>query len=371
MQTLVGFAAIWLSWMVSSATGSSYFVFDLPDDQEDCYVEDVVSRSVHSDIFLHFEILEPEVYDSLDVRLISPSGREVRSWQNIKHNHSDISVRESGLYSLCFNKTASSSRRLSILYAFDFASVGTRTLTRYPASVATIQRDKPEETKYTELRLSTDSDGTVQSMGLVQFVFSGVSKSIIHDNTRIMMSFSVEYGSSHNELPATLSPVAGGLKHPSTWTAMADHLSKFRDNVIHGIGGTTGGTLFFDITDDVTAALQANEYPTLTYSIQLESEGYARLSGNDQKFMSHFPTITFEDMGLIVMREIAQFRYAVWDLKGELISIIHNERHSRNTAEAVQSRLVFSSIVTNVVLIALAIGQIVYVRRLIGTGYSF
>ncbi|CAK4630301.1 unnamed protein product [Aphanomyces euteiches] len=152
---------------------------------------------------------------------------------------------------------------------------------------------------------------------------------------------------------------------------MADHLSKFRDNVIHGIGGTTGGTLFFDITDDVTAALQANEYPTLTYSIQLESEGYARLSGNDQKFMSHFPTITFEDMGLIVMREIAQFRYAVWDLKGELISIIHNERHSRNTAEAVQSRLVFSSIVTNVVLIALAIGQIVYVRRLIGTGYSF
>ncbi|CAK4170465.1 unnamed protein product [Aphanomyces euteiches] len=332
MQTLVGFAAIWLSWMVSSATGSSYFVFDLPDDQEDCYVEDVVSRSVHSDIFLHFEILEPEVYDSLDVRLISPSGREVRSWQNIKHNHSDISVRESGLYSLCFNKTASSSRRLSILYAFDFAS-------RYPASVATIQRDKPEETKYTELRLSTDSDGTVQSMGLVQFVFSGVSKSIIHDNTR--------------------------------WTAMADHLSKFRDNVIHGIGGTTGGTLFFDITDDVTAALQANEYPTLTYSIQLESEGYARLSGNDQKFMSHFPTITFEDMGLNVMREIAQFRYAVWDLKGELISIIHNERHSRNTAEAVQSRLVFSSIVTNVVLIALAIGQIVYVRRLIGTGYSF
>ncbi|CAK4100250.1 unnamed protein product [Aphanomyces euteiches] len=325
--------------MVSSATGSSYFVFDLPDDQEDCYVEDVVSRSVHSDIFLHFEILEPEVYDSLDVRLISPSGREVRSWQNIKHNHSDISVRESGLYSLCFNKTASSSRRLSILYAFDFASVGTRTLTRYPASVATIQRDKPEETKYTELRLSTDSDGTVQSMGLVQFVFSGVSKSIIHDNTR--------------------------------WTAMADHLSKFRDNVIHGIGGTTGGTLFFDITDDVTAALQANEYPTLTYSIQLESEGYARLSGNDQKFMSHFPTITFEDMGLNVMREIAQFRYAVWDLKGELISIIHNERHSRNTAEAVQSRLVFSSIVTNVVLIALAIGQIVYVRRLIGTGYSF
>ncbi|CAK4099918.1 unnamed protein product [Aphanomyces euteiches] len=318
--------------MVSSATGSSYFVFDLPDDQEDCYVEDVVSRSVHSDIFLHFEILEPEVYDSLDVRLISPSGREVRSWQNIKHNHSDISVRESGLYSLCFNKTASSSRRLSILYAFDFAS-------RYPASVATIQRDKPEETKYTELRLSTDSDGTVQSMGLVQFVFSGVSKSIIHDNTR--------------------------------WTAMADHLSKFRDNVIHGIGGTTGGTLFFDITDDVTAALQANEYPTLTYSIQLESEGYARLSGNDQKFMSHFPTITFEDMGLNVMREIAQFRYAVWDLKGELISIIHNERHSRNTAEAVQSRLVFSSIVTNVVLIALAIGQIVYVRRLIGTGYSF
>ncbi|CAK4073204.1 unnamed protein product [Aphanomyces euteiches] len=152
---------------------------------------------------------------------------------------------------------------------------------------------------------------------------------------------------------------------------MADHLSKFRDNVIHGIGGTTGGTLFFDITDDVTAALQANEYPTLTYSIQLESEGYARLSGNDQKFMSHFPTITFEDMGLNVMREIAQFRYAVWDLKGELISIIHNERHSRNTAEAVQSRLVFSSIVTNVVLIALAIGQIVYVRRLIGTGYSF
>ncbi|RHZ38202.1 hypothetical protein DYB26_016124, partial [Aphanomyces astaci] len=115
--------------------------------------EDVVSRSVNSDIFLHFEILEPLATDAIDVRLTSPSGRDVQAWPLSKGNHSSILVRESGLYTVCFTKRASSSRRLSILYAFDHASIGSRTLTRLPASTSTIVRAKPDETGYTELNL--------------------------------------------------------------------------------------------------------------------------------------------------------------------------------------------------------------------------
>ncbi|KAF0768575.1 hypothetical protein AaE_002768 [Aphanomyces astaci] len=116
--------------------------------------------------------------------------------------------------------------------------------------------------------------------------------------------------------------------------------------------------------------MQAEEYPSIVYSVQVLN-GSARLTGNAHAFVAHYPVITFEDIGLDVMREIGHFRYAVWDLKGELISIIQNERHSRNTAEAVLSRVVWGTVLTNVVLVALAVGQVLYVRTLIGTGYSF
>ncbi|RHY27251.1 hypothetical protein DYB32_006909 [Aphanomyces invadans] len=153
---------------------------------EDCYTEDVVSRSVNSDVFLHFEILEPAVTDAVDVQLTSPSGRGIQAWSGSKGNHTSILVRESGLYSVCFTKTASS----------------------------------------------------------------------------------------------TIIP----------------------------------------------------DYPSIVYSIQVADEGgSARLTGNAHSIMAHYPVITFEDMGLDVMREIGHFRYSVWDLKGELISIIQNERHSRNS----------------------------------------
>ncbi|RQM21786.1 hypothetical protein B5M09_008790 [Aphanomyces astaci] len=214
-----------LAFQSTSVDASSYFVFDLVDTEE----EDVVSRSVNSDIFLHFEILEPLATDAIDVRLTSPSGRDVQAWPLSKGNHSSILVRESGLYTVCFTKTASSSRRLSILYAFDHASIGSRTLTRLPASTSTIVRAKPDETSYTELNLETSAN-----------------------------------------------------------------------------------------------------YPSIVYSVQVLN-GSARLTGNAHAFVAHYPVITFEDIGLDVMREIGHFRYAVWDLKGELISIIQNERHSRNS----------------------------------------
>ncbi|ETV91515.1 hypothetical protein, variant 1 [Aphanomyces invadans] len=369
----IWFLVLWACLLVMhpTANASSYFVFDLDDTEEDCYTEDVVSRSVNSDVFLHFEILEPAVTDAVDVQLTSPSGRGIQAWSGSKGNHTSILVRESGLYSVCFTKTASSSRRLSILYAFDHASIGSRTLTRYPASVSTILREKPDETTYTELNLETAANGDVQSMGLVQFVFSGVSKSIIHDNTRIMMSFSVEYASVA-DLGLSVALVAGGLKHPSTWNAMSEHVLAFSGKVTQTMGAKTGGTVFFDITDDVTAAMNAEDYPSIVYSIQVADEGgSARLTGNAHSIMAHYPVITFEDMGLDVMREIGHFRYSVWDLKGELISIIQNERHSRNTAETVQSRVVWGTVLTNIVLLSLAIGQVLYVRNLIGTGYAF
>ncbi|KAF0719953.1 Aste57867_674 [Aphanomyces stellatus] len=367
MVTLV---ALWACLCLKTTVhASSYFVFDLEDNEEDCYTEDVVSRSVNSDIFLHFEILEPQVYDAINVRVASPSGRDVQTWDSSKGNHTSLLVRESGLYSICFIKTTSSSSRLSILYAFDFASIGSRTLTRYPSSVSSVQRDKPDETSYTELNLVTD-DGQVNTMGFVQYVFSGVSKSIIHENTRIMLSFSVEYASTP-DLEMTIAPVASTLKHPSTWNSMQEHIRSFQDKTKRGVGAKTGGTIFFDITDDVSAAMHREDYPTVTYSIHVAGEGMVRLTGNAHSFMAHYPVITFEDMGLDVMREIGHFRYSVWDLKGELISIIQNERHSRNTAEVVQSRVVMGTILTNLVLVGLAVGQIMYVRSLIGQGYAY
>ncbi|RHZ38951.1 hypothetical protein DYB26_009994, partial [Aphanomyces astaci] len=77
------------------------------------------------------------------------------------------------------------------------------------------------------------------------------------------------------------------------------------------------------------------------------------------------PTLSVEDLGLPVLQSIGRFRYAVWDLKGELISII---QHERRTAESVQDRLVVGAVLTNALWVGAALYQVLYVRRLLARG---
>ncbi|KAF0719952.1 Aste57867_673 [Aphanomyces stellatus] len=349
--------------MVHCIHAGSSFVFEINDRDEDCYMEDVASRSIKSDIFLHFEILDPEVYDGLHTRVVSPTGLPVASWNHTKGNHTSLQVRESGLYSICFTRAAGSSSRLSILYVFDFVSYGTRTLTRYPTSVTFIQEETPTVTNYTNLVLTTER-GTPTHMGFVEYSFAGVSKSSLHENTRVLITFSVDHASKPG-IEVTLAPIVGGLKHPTTWTNMRVHLENFHDHAKRAKHATTGGSIYFDITDDVAAAMGVQEYPTIAFSVQVAEDGVVRLAGNSKALRDHWPLVTFEDMGINVVQEIGKFRYSVWDLKGELVSIIQQERISRNAAESIFSRLVFSTIATNVLLLGLAVAQVLYVRTLL------
>ncbi|RQM21787.1 hypothetical protein B5M09_008791 [Aphanomyces astaci] len=283
---VLGLAFICCLLPARGVTAGSSFAFDVYGGQEECFREDIVLRSLHSDLFLHFELLEPRgPADALHVKLLSPSGVPVTTWAHATANNTSLQLRESGLYSLCFTST----RAVIASFAVDFAS-------------------KPG----IEVTLAAIPD--------------------------------------HR------------LVHPPTWTSMATHIESFYDRLIsnHGVLASTGGSLLFDITD-----IQVAEDGDVRLAAGARKNGEYATPSESFLIRRRRPTLSVEDLGLPVLQSIGRFRYAVWDLKGELISII---QHERRTAESVQDRLVVGAVLTNALWVGAALYQVLYVRRLLARG---
>ncbi|KAF0706163.1 hypothetical protein AaE_014246, partial [Aphanomyces astaci] len=134
---VLGLAFICCLLPARGVTAGSSFAFDVYGGQEECFREDIVLRSLHSDLFLHFELLEPRgPADALHVKLLSPSGVPVTTWAHATANNTSLQLRESGLYSLCFTSTPGSKAHQRVLYVADVVSYGTRSLTVRDSSVA-------------------------------------------------------------------------------------------------------------------------------------------------------------------------------------------------------------------------------------------
>ncbi|RLO07496.1 hypothetical protein DYB28_001106 [Aphanomyces astaci] len=243
---VLGLAFICCLLPARGVTAGSSFAFDVYGGQEECFREDIVLRSLHSDLFLHFELLEPRgPADALHVKLLSPSGVPVTTWAHATANNTSLQLRESGLYSLCFTST----RAVIASFAVDFAS-------------------KP------------------------------------------------------------------GIE--VTLAAIPNHR-------------------LIQVAEDGDVRLAAGARNNGEYATPSESFLIRRRR----------PTLSVEDLGLPVLQSIGRFRYAVWDLKGELISII---QHERRTAESVQDRLVVGAVLTNALWVGAALYQVLYVRRLLARG---
>ncbi|ETV81055.1 hypothetical protein, variant 2 [Aphanomyces astaci] len=355
---VLGLAFICCLLPARGVTAGSSFAFDVYGGQEECFREDIVLRSLHSDLFLHFELLEPRgPADALHVKLLSPSGVPVTTWAHATANNTSLQLRESGLYSLCFTSTPGSKAHQRVLYVADVVSYGTRSLTRDPTVVATLHQQTPDEPSPSTLTLATER-GVPVSMGVVEYSFAGISLHALHDNARVIASFAVDFASKPG-IEVTLAAIPDHrLVHPPTWTSMATHIESFYDRLIsnHGVLASTGGSLLFDITDVVRAATAQSESlakqagdadlatspSTVAFSIQVAEDGDVRLAAGARKngeyatpsesflIRRRRPTLSVEDLGLPVLQSIGRFRYAVWDLKGELISIIQHERRSRD-----------------------------------------
>ncbi|KDO20150.1 hypothetical protein SPRG_13976 [Saprolegnia parasitica CBS 223.65] len=332
-------ALVLLVALMASAHAASSFIFDMDAAvEEECFLENLDARSSQNKLLFRFEILEPTTYDAVDVAIRSPTGRIVESWNKTTRAHTSQAVRESGVYHFCFSKLPASSRRITVSYAFDFLSVGSRIMTGKPTKMA-----------------------------FVEFSLAGVSKGLVGEKTRIMLSFSVEY-TSQLSMDMTLSHVKGGLKHPMSWESMEHHVESFQASILQGARAETGGILSFDVTDLVSDTLRAGGQ-SLAFSVQCDEDASARLSGMVGSPVDHWPIITYEEIGLHVMVEIAAFKTRVWDLKGQLSSILQNERSSRNVAESANSSVFSMNIIVNLVLVAMGVAQVFYVRKLLGSGY--
>ncbi|ETV91523.1 hypothetical protein, variant 5 [Aphanomyces invadans] len=263
-------AALLLPWVgvlalvscFSSVGAGSSFAFDLDGNQEECFREDIVPRSLHSDLFVHFELLEPRrPTDALNVKVVSPSGVTITTWTHATANHTSLNVRESGLYSLCFTSAPGSKAQQRVLYVVDVVTYGTRSLTRDPTVIATLIQQFPDKPNPSTLMLATER-GVPVSMGVVEYSFAGISVHALHENTRVIASFSVDFASKPG-IEVTLAAIPGNrVVHPPTWTSMTTHIDSFYDRVItnHGVLASTGGSLFFDITDTVRGGLSNSTF---------------------------------------------------------------------------------------------------------------
>jgi hypothetical protein len=101
------------------------------------------------------------------------------------------------------------------------------------------------------------------------------------------------------------------------------------------------------------------------------------------------------DLGLDLMREVAYFKETVFTLRGDISYILHRERGSRNgrcqrslnrlppclwahdsscflspsAAESANSRVKWLSLLTNIVLVGIALVQVLYIRHMLEAGY--
>ncbi|KUF94865.1 hypothetical protein AM588_10008024 [Phytophthora nicotianae] len=269
-------------------------------------MEAVNARASNNKVLFRFGILEPKSYDLVDVVVKNPSQREVMAWKAEQNNFGSATVRESGLYHLCFRKLKGASSTITLFYSFDFISTGARSLTLVPNVAATVSKDAPTVPAYTQMAVTT-VNAQATKMGVMEFDLVGVSRKL-------------------------------------------------------------GSHVAFDITEIFEDKLDGKT-ETVAFSIHAHGNGDAIVFGVHHVAEDYFPQIVVEDLGLDLMHEVAFFKESVFTLRGDISFVKHRERLSRDAAESANSRVKWMSLITNIVLVGIAFGQVIYIRSMLESGY--
>lgn len=331
-------------------------------------MEAVNARASDNKVLFRFGILEPKSYDLIDVAVKYPSQREVMSWKSEQNNFGTATVRESGLYHLCFRKLKGASSTITLFYSFDFISNGVRSLTLVPNVAATISKETPTVSAYTQMALTTVNNEPTR-MGVMEFDLVGVSRSIIRGNTRVKLLLTVDSVADGEQVDIALAMLPERMPHPVTWETLKRHATGgYREFVLDDAVTELGSHVAFDITEIFENKLDAKT-ETIAFSIHAYENGDAIVSGIHHVVEDYYPRIVVEDLGLELMHEVMYFKESVFTLRGDISFIKHRERMSRDAAESANSRVKWMSLITNVLLVGIAFGQVIYIRSMLESSY--
>lgn len=346
---------------------------DLYGNKEECIMESMNAHTTSNALFFRFHIIEPLKNDLVNVRVLSPSNKVIKTYPETQNEHEHIPVRENGLFSFCFQRHAYAQSKLSVYFNLEFLSVGSRTLTHYPSAVSTASKSSPQSTQSRSMELVKDS-----SVGLLHFSLSDLSSSLVHEQTRIMLLLSVEYvdaSAPSSDISVTLAKVDtsffsnGRIPNWNTLekAGVFNSLSRRHTNV-----GTvsTGTNIEFDVTDEIIEGLEG-QVESISFAVFSKSEEVAqiKITTMGHRKTDLWPMIVFEDMGDETMVELSLFRETLLSLRGDLTYIIQRERVSRDIAENANSRVKWMSLLLSLVLVGIGAGQIVAIRTLLETRY--
>ncbi|TDH70373.1 hypothetical protein CCR75_003220 [Bremia lactucae] len=362
-----GFLSLTVALILLPGAYASRFQFTLTSRAEECFMEAVHARASDNKVLFRFGILEPKSYDLVDVVVKNPSQREVMMWKGEQTNFETAKVRESGLYHLCFRKRKGASSTITLFYSFDFISAGSRSLTLVPHLAVTISKDAPTVSAYSQMALTTVKGQPVR-MGIIEFDLVAVSRSILRDSTRVKLLLTVDRITDGEYVNIALALLPKAV-HPVTWEKLEDFATGgYRDYVIDDAITELGSHVAFDVTELFEEKLNNNE-ETITFLIFTPGDRDAIVFGTHHVAADYFPQIIVEDLGLELMHEVAFFKESVFNLRGDISFVKHRERMSRDAAESANSRVKWMSMITNVVLVGIAFGQVVYIRSMLESGF--
>ncbi|GMF44211.1 unnamed protein product [Phytophthora fragariaefolia] len=283
-------------------------------------MEEVNARSSNNKVLFRFGILEPKSYDLVDVvvrsrlfgilqcglvfvathlssvpnpQVRNPSQREVLVWKAEQNNFGTATVRESGLYHLCFRKLKGASSTVTLFYSFDFISTGARSLTLIPNVAATVSKDAPTIPAYTQMAVTT-ANGQATKMGVMEFDLVGVSRSIIRGNTRVKLVLTVDSVTDGKQVDIALALLPNRLRYPVTWETMDSYATGgYRDHVIDNAVTEIGSHVAFDITEIFENTLNGKT-ETIAFSIHAHENGDAVIFGVHHVADDYFPQIIVE-----------------------------------------------------------------------------
>lgn len=126
--------------------------------------------------------------------------------------------------------------------------------------------------------------------------------------------------------------------------------------------------IYFDVTDAVAHAITEHQNK-IAFLVRSTTKSKIRAYALKHTSADLWPMLIFEDIGVETMHEISYFKENMFMLRGELSYIIHKERTGRDIVESTNSRIKWTSMLVNVVLIGVGFGQMFYVRHLLETSY--
>lgn len=203
----------------------------------------------------------------------------------------------------------------------------------------------------------------------MEFDLVGVSRSIIRGNTRVKLLLTVDSVADGEQVNIALAMLPERMPHPVTWETLKRHATGgYREFVLDDAVTELGSHVAFDITEIFENKLDAKT-ETIAFSIHAYENGDAIVSGIHHVVEDYYPRIVVEDLGLELMHEVMYFKESVFTLRGDISFIKHRERMSRDAAESANSRVKWMSLITNVLLVGIAFGQVIYIRSMLESSY--